>query len=74
MITLQFKDKSSATCKLLGSTEVNGVRYAVFLAENKDLYIYKYKQKKKKCKLIPITDKNEFRQVCVKLNKMIKAK
>ena len=73
MITLQFKDKTFARCTLLGSVESNGVRYAVFLAENKELYIYKYKLKGKKCKLIPITDKNEFRKVCIMLNKMVKA-
>lgn len=72
-IRLEFKDGTNVVCKILGSTEVNGIRYAVFFdEETKDVYIYRYKQKRgRKCKLIAITDNDEFKSVCARLNSMV---
>lgn len=70
---IQFKDGTTAECEILGSTEVNGTRYAVFFEQStKYVYIYKYEQKKKKVKLYPVVDKAEFRTVCTHLNSLIK--
>lgn len=71
-MTLYFKDKTQANCKLLGSVEEDGKRYAVFLCpSSKELYIYKYKRKKRKAKLYPITKQDEFKRVCARLSNMI---
>ena len=73
MVNLQFKDKTTAECDILGKVELNGVPYAVFFEpNNKNLYIYRFTLKKFKCKLFPITDRNEFRKVCSYLNTLIK--
>ena len=74
MITLEFKDKTSAECELHGSVEVDGKRYAVFRnTANGTLYIYTYKPKKKgKYKLFQVADEDEFRRVCVRLSELIK--
>ena len=70
---LQFKDGTSAECDVLGSVEVDGMRYAVFFEpETKYVYLYKYEKKKKNYRLYPITDKTEFRKVCTHLNTLIK--
>lgn len=74
-LTLWFKDGSTADCKILGSTTIDNNQYAVFLEEaTKDVYIYKYmKKKKNKYRLFEITDENEFKTVCRKLNSLIGA-
>ena len=71
---LEFKDKTSAECEVLGSVEYNGKRYAVFLDnDTRDLFIYKYKKKKpNKYVLAEVKDRKEFRGVCMQLNDLVK--
>ena len=37
---LQFKDGTSAECNVLGSVEVDGMRYAVFLSPKQNMSTY----------------------------------
>lgn len=71
---LIFKDGTHASCRILGRTEVNGIDYAVFFdEETKDVYIYRFRMKKgSKCVLTAIKDRDEFRDVCARLNSMVR--
>ena len=72
-MVLKFKDGTMANCEALGSTVVDGSKYAVFFEnETKYVYVYKYEQKKSKVKLYPVVDASEFRRVCTHLNSLIK--
>ena len=51
---------------------VDGERYAAFLGEDKFVYLYKCKKKGDDYELTEITDKNEFKSVCNKMNEFVR--
>lgn len=51
---------------------VDGERYAAFLGEDKSVYLYKCKKKGNDYELTEITDKNEFKSVCNKMNEFVR--
>lgn len=72
MVTLRFYDNESIEAQILGSLMVNGERYAAFLGEDKSVYLYKCKKKGNDYELTEITDKNEFKSVCNKMNEFVR--
>lgn len=72
MVTLRFYDNESIEAQILGSLMVDGERYAAFLGEDKSVYLYKCKKKGNDYELAEITDKNEFKNVCNKMNEFVR--
>lgn len=72
MVTLRFYDNESIEAQILGSLMVDGERYAAFLGEDKSVYLYKWKKKGNDYELTEITDKNEFKSVCSKMNEFVR--
>lgn len=72
MVTLRFYDNESVEVQILGSLTVDGERYAAFLGEDKSVYLYKCKKKGNDYELTEITDKNEFKSVCSKMNEFVR--
>ena len=72
MVTLRFYDNESVEVQILGSLMVDGERYAAFLVEDKSVYLYICKKKGNDYELTEITDKNEFKSVCNKMNEFVR--
>jgi hypothetical protein len=69
---LNFSDGTSEQVRGLGTVELNGRAYRVFLSESTGaVYIYRVHMKKTGYVLVQIKDKKEFSKICGKLNSMI---
>ena len=72
-ITLYFADDTQEECSCIGQIQVDGTPYAVFLGENKDLYVYEYRKlSKNKYRLMAVRNKKEFAAICDRINSIIR--
>jgi hypothetical protein len=72
-ITLHFADDTSEECSCVGQVTMDGTPYAVFLGEEKDLYVYEYRKlSKNKHRLVAVRNKKEFDAICDRINSIIR--
>lgn len=72
-MVLNFADGTSEQVRGLGTVELDGRTYRVFLSNSTGaVYIYRVHMKRKGYVLVQIKDKKEFSRICGKLNSMIK--
>ena len=72
-MTLVFSKHESIDCEVMGSVTLYDNKYlCLFSEQTKEIYIYKYKLAKKHIKLYPITNEDEFEEVCNLLDSRLK--